>query len=83
MYMLKLMKTFWKQHKVDITRWLYLIGIPFNVSTSSEIRDIYEKHYDNYTVLIRIIFSDNVPYDYQRFVIDYAEKLKRGIQKNH
>ena len=35
MSMVKFMKPSLKQHKLDITRWLYLNGIPFNVSTSS------------------------------------------------
>ena len=35
MSMVRFMKPSLKQHKVDITRWLYLNGIPFNVSTSS------------------------------------------------
>ena len=35
MSMIKFMKPLLKQNKVDITRWLYLNGIPFNVSTSS------------------------------------------------
>ena len=35
MSMVIFMKPSLNQHKVDITRWLYLNGIPFNVSTSS------------------------------------------------
>ena len=47
MSMVKFMKLSLKQHKVDITRWLCLNGIPFNVSNSSEFRSIQEKYYDN------------------------------------
>ena len=61
MSMVKFMKPSLKQHKVDITRWLYLNGIPFNVSTSSEFRAIHKKYYDNYNVISRISFNDNVP----------------------
>ena len=77
------MKPLLKQHKVDITRWLYLNGIWFNVSTSPEFWAIHEKHYDNYTVLSRITFNVNVAHDYQRFFIACEEKLKRGIQQHH
>ena len=83
MSMVRFMKPSLKQHKVDITRWLYLNGIPFNVSTSSEFRAIHEKYYDNYTVLSRIIFNDNVAHDYRRFFIACAEKLTRGIYQHH
>ena len=62
--MVKFMKSSSKQHKVDITRWLYLNGIPFNVLTSPEFRTIHEKNYDNYTVLSWITFNDNVDHDY-------------------
>ena len=78
MYMVKFMKPSLKQHKVDITRWLYLNGVPFNVSTSSEFRAIHENHYENYTVLSRITFNDNVAHEYRRFVIACAERLTRG-----
>ena len=44
MSMVTFMKPSLKQHKVDINRWLYLNGIPFNVSTSSELRDIHENY---------------------------------------
>ena len=83
MSMVKFMKKLLKQHKVDITRWLCLNGIPFNVSTSSEFWDIHEKHYDNYTVLSQITFNDNVAHYYWRFVISCAGKIMRGIQQHH
>ena len=76
--MVKFTKQSLKQHKVDITRWLYLNGIPFNVLTSPKFRAIHKKHYDNYTVLSWIAFNVNVAHDYQRFVIYCAEKLTRG-----
>ena len=41
MSMVNFMKPPLKQHKVDITRWLYLNGIPFNISTSSEFWAIH------------------------------------------
>ena len=66
------MKPWLKQHKVEITRWLYLNGIPFNVLTSSEFWDIHENYYDNYTVLSRIKFSNNAAHDYRRFFISCA-----------
>ena len=75
MSMVKFMKPSLSQHKVDITRWLYMDGIPFNVLTSPEFRSIHEKHYDNYTVLSRITFSYNVSHYYQCFVIACAEKI--------
>ena len=81
--MVKFMKPSLKQHKVDITRWLYLNGIPFNVSTSSGFQAIHEKYYDNYTVLSWITFNDNVSHDYWRFVIACAEKLTCGIHQHH
>ena len=68
---------------MDINRWLYLNGIPFNVSNSSEFRDIHEKHYNNYTVLSWITFNNNVYHDYLSFVIACAVKLTRGIQQHH
>ena len=74
MSMVKFMKLPLKQHKVDITRWLYLNGIPFNVLASPEFRVIHEKHYKNYTVLSWITLNDNVSHDYQRFFIACAEK---------
>ena len=81
--MVKFMKQLSKQHKVDITIWLYLNGIPFNVSTSTEFRDTHEKHYDNYTVLSWITFNKNVTHDYKCFVIACEEKLTCGIQQHH
>ena len=72
--MVKFMKPLLKKHKVDITRWLYLNGILFNVSNSPEFRAIYEKYYSNYTALSRITFNDNVAHDYWRFDIACAEK---------
>ena len=83
MSMVKFMKPSLKQHKVDITRWLYLNEIRFNISTSPEFRAINENHYDNYTFLSRIIFNGNVAHDYRRLVISCAEKLTRGIQQHH
>ena len=83
MSMVNFMKPSLNQHKVDITRWLYLNGIPFNVLTSSEFRDIHEKYYDNYTVLSRITFNDNVARDNRRFVIACAGNLTCGIHKHH
>ena len=68
---------------MDITRWLYLNGIPFNVPTSPEFWAIHEKHYKNYTVLSRITINGNVTHDYRHFVIDCAEKLMLGIQQHH
>ena len=67
-YMVKFMKPSLKQHKVDITRWRYLNGIPFNVSTSTEFWSIQQKHYNNYAVLSWIKFNDNIAHDYRRFV---------------
>ena len=81
--MVKFTKLLLKQHKVDITRWLYLNGIPFNLLTSPEFRAIHEKHYDNYTDLSWITFNDNIAHCYRRFVIACAEKLTRGIQQHH
>ena len=83
MSMVKFMKPSLNQHKVDITRWFYLNGIPFNVSTSSWFRAIHENYYDNYTVLSRITFNGKVVHDYQRFFISCAEKLTCGIQQHH
>ena len=67
---------------MNIARWLYLNGIPFNVLTFTEFRDIYKKHYDNYTDLSQITFNDNVARDYRLFSIACALKLTRGIQKH-
>ena len=64
---------------MDITIWLYLNGVPLNVSTSPEFRDIHESHYDNYTALSWDTFDENVAHDYRRFVIYCADKLVRGI----
>ena len=69
MAMVKFMKPSTNQHKVNITRWLYLNGIPFNVSTSPGFRAIHKKHYNNYTFLSRITSNDNVAHDYRCFVI--------------
>ena len=66
------MKLSSKKYKVDINRWFYLNGIPFNVLTSSEFRAIHDKYYYNYTVLSRITFNENVFHDYRRFVIACA-----------
>ena len=68
---------------MDIPRWLYLNGIPFNVLTSSEFWAIHEKHYENYTVLSRIKFNNNTPHDIRRFIIACGEKLTHGIQQQH
>ena len=83
MSMVKFMKTLLKKHKLDITRWLYLNGIPFNVSNSSEFWAIHEKYYDNYTVLSQITFNYNVAHDYRRFFIACSGKLTRGIHQHH
>ena len=83
MSMVKFMKTLLKKHKLDIARWLYLNGIPFNVSTSSEFRAIHEKYYDKYTVLSHITFNYNVAHDYRRFFIACSGKLTRGIHQHH
>ena len=83
MSVVKFMKPSLKQHKMYITRWLYLNGILFNVSTSSEFWGIHKKHYDNYTVLSYITFNDNVAHDYRRFFIACAKTLMRGIQQHH
>ena len=83
MSMIKCMKASLNQHKVDITGWLYLSGIPFNISTSPEFWAIHEKHCNNYTVLSRVTFNYNVAHDYWRLVISCAEKLTRGIQQHH
>ena len=83
MSMVTFMKPSLKQHKVDINRWLYLNGIPLNVSNSSEFRAIHEKHYNKYTVLSRITFNNNVYHDYLSFVIACAVKLTRRIQQHH
>ena len=77
------MRSSLKQHKVDIARWLYLNGIPFNVSTSSEFCAIHENYYDNYNVISRISFNDNVAHDYRSFFIACSEKLTRGIYQHH
>ena len=73
------MKSSLKQHKVDITRWLYLNGIWFNVSTSPEFWAIHDNHYDNYTDLSWDTFDNNVAHDYLNFVIVCTEKLTCGI----
>ena len=65
MSMVKFMKPLLKKNKVDIIRWLYLNGIPFNVSTYPEFWAIHDKNYYNYTVLTRITFNYNVTHDYQ------------------
>ena len=43
--MVKFTKPPLKQHKVDINRWLYLNGIPFNVLTSSQFWAIHKKQW--------------------------------------
>ena len=68
---------------MDITRCLYLNVIPFNDLTYSEFQAIHEKCYDNYTVLSRITFNDNVAHEYQRFFLACAEKLMRRIHQHH
>ena len=83
MSMVKCMKSSLNQHKVDISRWLYLNGITFNVLTSPEFWSIHYKHCDNYTALSWIKFSENVAHEYRRFVIACAKKLTRGIQQHH
>ena len=62
---------------------MYLNGIPFNVLTSPEFRAIHNNHYDNYTVLSRITFNNNIAHYYRCFVISCAEKSTRGIQQHH
>ena len=42
----KFMKPSLKQHNMDITRWLYLNRITFNVSNYPEFWALHEKHYD-------------------------------------
>ena len=64
MSVIKLMKPSLNQNKVDITICLYLNDIPFNTSTSPTFRDIYEKHYDNYTYLSPYTFDNNLAHDY-------------------
>ena len=83
MSMVKFMKPLSKQHEVDITRWLYLNGIPFNVLPFPGFWAIHEKHCDNYTVPSGITFNDNVTLDYRCFVIACTEKLTSGIEKHH
>ena len=68
---------------MDITRSLYLNGILFNVSTSTEFQAIHENNYNNHTVLSQITFNGNVAHDHQRFVIACAEKLMRRIQQHN
>ena len=74
------LKPLLKQHKVYITRLLYLNGIPFNVSNSSEFWYIHKKHYNNNTVLSRDTLYDKVAQYYQHFFIVCAVKLTCGIQ---
>ena len=76
------MKPSLKQHKVNITIWLYLNGIPLDVLTSPECWDIHEKHYNNYAFLIRITSNNNVAHDYQQFFIACEGKLMCGIQQH-
>ena len=83
MSMLKFTKLLLKQHKVDITRRLYLNGITFNILNSYEFQGIHRKHYDNYTILSWITFNNNIFHDYWRFFIACAEKLTRRIQQHH
>ena len=79
MSMVKLKKPPLNQHKVDITRWLYLNEIPFNVLTSPEFFAVYKKRYNKYTSLIKITFNNNTSHDHQRFAIDCAETLTHSI----
>ena len=81
--MVNFMKLLLKQHKVYITRCLYLNMILFNVSNSPGFLAIHKKNYNKYTVFSQITFNDNVAHDYWRFVIACAEKLTRGIQQHH
>ena len=83
MSIVKFIKSSLNQHKANISRWLYLNGIPFNVSTFPGFWALHEKHYNNYTVLIRITFNENVANDYWRIFITCAEKLTRRIQQHH
>ena len=83
MYMVNFMKPSLNKHKVDITRWLCLNVIPFNVCSSSEFWAIYKEYYDNYSVISRITFNNNVLCDYRRFVIACAEKWTHGIHQHY
>ena len=83
MSMVIFMKLLLKQYKLDITRRLYLNGIPSNVLTSSGFRAIHENYYNNYTVLSRITFNNNVDHYYRIFFIACAEKLMHRIHKQH
>ena len=65
MSMVKFMKSWSKQPKVEITRWLYLNWIPFNVSTSPKFWAIHKNHYDKYTVIGPIKFNNNIAHGYQ------------------
>ena len=64
MSMVNFIKPSLKQHKVDITRWFYLDGIPFNISTSHAFWAIHKKHYDNYTALSRDKFNNKFAHYY-------------------
>ena len=83
MSMVKCMKSSLNQHKVDISRWLYLNEITFNVLTSPEFWAIHKKHCDNFTALSWIKFNENFAHDYRRFFIACAKKLTRRIQQHH
>ena len=72
MSMVNFMKPSIKQHKVDITRLLYLNGVPFNVSTYPEFLSIHEKHYENYTDLSQITFNKKSTHDYRHLFIACA-----------
>ena len=67
MYMVKFMKLLLNQHKLEISRWLYLNGIPFYVSTYTAFWAIHDNHYNNYTALSWYAFNNNVAHDYQLF----------------
>ena len=45
MSMVKCIKPSLNQYRLDITRWFYLNGIPFNVLTPPGFRAIHEKNY--------------------------------------
>ena len=64
MYMVKFMKPLIKRHKVEITRWLYLNDVTFNVSTYPEFWAIHDNHYENYTDLSQITFNNKSAHDY-------------------
>ena len=69
MSMVKSIKLLLKKHKVYITIWLYLNGIPFDVSNSPEFWATHENRYNSYTSLSRDTFYNNVAHYYWRFAI--------------